>query len=256
MALVLLAVPQTVASNASSSKFSANQKAFWKAAMASSYGPYSKQHKCWIGKKEGEQYCMRPTTFSDVEMGSRHLLFASMGGSKLDENGGLEDYHAAAGYSGYVVFEAKASGLKEVARSNLFWASGGMGNPPSEDDVAVRKIGPDAFAWFVISGYGNQGYFATHTTIFAPVGDKVAEVGDIPNASDDSGACEKDACTNLQTEILIDTAKEATRFYPLVVKVTGTSEGKPESSTFQVPFEDSKLEYAVPKGLSDLVHGW
>ena len=105
----------------------ANQKSFWKQFMQSYYGPYSPQYKCWIAGYQGKKYCMRPHKLEEMSSSGQTFVFVVAGGSEIDSDGQLAQYHAAAGALGLVILRDHGGVLQLQSKNSLFEPSGSFG---------------------------------------------------------------------------------------------------------------------------------
>lgn len=232
-------------------------KAFWRTVMQEFYGPYDKHNKCWIGRVAGEALCMRPHRLDQVPIKGVTHYFLVMGGSKLDEGGEPQMSHADSGVLGLVIFKENGKFLKLVAKNDLHTPFGSFGTLPDEDQFAVREIGPkDTYGWVANGGWTGQGLRITSSEIFAAIGDTVADIGSVPNHFDNMGNCENgkvmnsgEPCTDYSFTLMFDSANQNDRFFPAIVKLTGTREGKLLDQTFVSKFDPGKMTYGKIDGL-------
>lgn len=236
-----------------------NPKLFWRAVMTSFYGQYNKTLKCWVGRDDKQTaYCMRPIKLDTVEGNGGKAVYLSIGGQALGRDGAL-NYTGADGQGavGLIVMSQEGKRLVTSATNSLYASAGTFGqmvSGPREDNVLLRKIGEDTWAWFIESGIFYSGNGAFSYAIVAPIGDKVVSVGRIPSSmfQDDAGAC-KPKCANLTADIIIDSQDGTKRFYPIIVRVHDRVDASMVEGTFQVPFNDDKLQYDTPGNLIELM---
>jgi hypothetical protein len=198
-------------------------KLLWRAVMTSFYGQYNKTLKCWVGRDDKQtSYCMRPIKLDTVEAIGGKAVYLSIGGQALGRDGAL-NYSGADGQGaiGLIVMSQEGKHLVTSATNSLYASAGtfgGMVSGPREDNVSLRKIGKETWAWLIESGIFYSGNGAFSHTIEAPIGDKVVSVGRIPSSmfQDEAGAC-KPKCANLTADIIIDSQDGTKRFYPIIV---------------------------------------
>lgn len=241
----------------------AQPKVFWREFMKDFYGSYSRQMKCWISVRAGQRYCMRPHRLDEVRVGKQRYVFLVVGGSRMDDNGVLEQYHAAAGAMGLIVLKEVEGQLQTVAKNSLYEDFGSFGQLPSEDLFEVRQIGPnDTYGWTATGGWSGMGITIESTTIYAPIGDKVVSIGTMPNHYDDEGNCDGGKnlqsgapCTDYSFELMFDPQDQSQRFYPIVLKLSGSRQGVLYDQSFTVPFDPQKYRYRdikdLPQGIDD-----
>lgn len=234
-------------------------KTLWRMVMEDHYGPYDKTLKCWTARIGGDHVCMRPHRLDQVTIRGVSHLFLAIGGSRLGDDGQPQEAHVDSGMLGLVVLRQDGATFRLAARNDLHTPFGSFGNVPSEEAFAVREIGPDdAYGWVATDGWMGQGHVLTSATIFAPVGDKVVNIGNIPDHYDNSGNCENGkvmgsdvACTDYSSELIFDSADRSGRFYPIIVKVTGTREGVTIDKAFTTTFDPATFAYRKIEGLPE-----
>jgi hypothetical protein len=234
-------------------------KTLWRLVMEDYYGPYDRAKKCWVARIDGEQVCMRPHRLDQVAIHGVNHLFLVVGGTRLGDDGHPQESHADSGALGLIILKAEGVSLKLVAKNDLHSSFGTFGAVPSEDQFAVREIGPgETYGWVATSGWMGQGIVIESSAIFTAVGDKVVSIGDIPSHYDNSGNCENGKvlgsdtpCTDYSAELLFDSADKGGRFFPVIMKVTGTREGVTLDKTFTTTFDTDKLTYRPIDGLPE-----
>ena len=267
LSLVAMTLAAVLCSPAQATNLSAGllsqPKVFWRELMKDVYGSYSRQMKCWISVRAGQQYCMRPHRLDEIRAAGQRYAFLVVGGSRIDSNGELEEYHAAAGVMGLIVLKDVGGQLQTVAKNSLYEDIGSFGQIPSEDSFAVRQIGPnDTYGWTATSGWSGMGITILSTTIYAAIGDKVASIGTVPDHYDDQGNCDNGTnlqsgaeCTDYSFELMFDSQDQSQRFYPLVLKLSGSRQGVHYDQSFVVPFDPQKFRYGdirnLPKGMDE-----
>lgn len=234
-------------------------KTLWRLVMEGNYGPYDKALKCWTARIAEDRVCMRPHRLDQVTIGGVNHLFLAIGGTRLGEDGQPQEAHVDSGMLGLIVLRQDGGLLRLVAKNDLHTPFGSFGNVPSEDAFAVREIGPnETYGWVATDGWMGQGHMLTSATIFAPVGDKIITIGNIPDHYDNSGNCEDGkvigsevACTDYSSELIFDSADSSARFYPIIVKVTGTREGVTIDQAFTTKFDPGKFAYPKIEGMPE-----
>lgn len=232
-------------------------KLLWRMVMESYYGPYDNALKCWIGKFGADRVCARPHRLDNVEINGVDHLYLVAGGPLLDDQGGTRESHADVGALGLIVLRKNGKNLKFVAKNDLHTPFGSFGLLPAEDQFAIREIGPnDTYGWVAKSGWMGQGHIIASSTIFAPIGDTVLAIGDIPDHYDNTGNCEngkiigsETPCTDYSATVIFDSTEKSGRFYPIIVKVQGTREGVSVDETFNAKFDVKKLSYGKIHGM-------
>jgi hypothetical protein len=240
-------------------KAALDPKVLWRMVMEGYYGPYDRALKCWTARIGTDHVCMRPHRLDAVSIRGTNHLFLVIGGTRLGDDGQPQEAHVDSGMLGLIVLRQDGGTLKLVAKNDLHTPFGSFGNVPSEDSFAVREIGPDdTYGWVATDGWMGQGHLLTSATIFAPVGDTVANIGNIPDHYDNSGNCENGkvmgsdvACTDYSAELIFDSADRSSRFYPIIVKVRGSREGVTIDQTFTTRFDTGKFAYPRIEGLPE-----
>lgn len=234
-------------------------KMLWRLVMEDYYGPYDKAQKCWVARLDGEQVCMRPHRLDHVSIKGVDHLFLAIGGTRLGEDGQPQEAHVDSGALGLIILKVDGAALRLVARNDLHSSFGTFGNVPDKDQFAVREIGPDdTYGWVATDGWMGQGHVIQNSTVLTPIGDKVVSIGNFPVHYDNSGNCEngkvigsETPCTDYSAELLFDSADKAARFYPVIMKVTGTREGVTLDKAFTTSFDPGKLTYKPIAGLPE-----
>lgn len=226
----------------------ADPKLLWSEVMTSLYGPYDRARKCWVGRESGTGYCMRPHRLERVAEGGAERLFVAVGGARLDETG----CHACAGNMGLFVLDRRPDGSFELkSGSGRYVEFGSWGRVPDEEFFQVERIGPDAHAWVIESGYTAQGYTAAGKSIFAPRGGTVAEIGHIPTYMDECGSG-REPCSTYELNLTFE-AGAGTEYFDAVLRLAPDSDVPPLGNSFTIPFDATRGEYAVPEELAELM---
>ena len=234
-------------------------KLLWRSVMTSFYGQYDRKLKCWIGRDDQQTaYCMKPIKLDTVETNSGKVLYISIGGQALGKDG-LVNYFGGDGQGaiGLIVMSQHGKHLITTATNSLYASAGTFGRTvsgPREDNVSLRKIGKDSWAWFIETGMFYSGNGAFSHVVDAPIGDKVISIGHIPSSmfQDGTPAC-KPQCPNLDADIIIDSQNSTERFYPIIVRIHDRVDASKVEGTFHVPFNDGKLQYETPRELIELM---
>ena len=236
-----------------------NPKTLWRLVMEGYYGPYNKAKKCWVATLDGEQVCMRPHRLDQAVIHGANHLFLVIGGTVLGDDGEPQQSHADAGALGLIILKADGPSLTLVAKNDLHSAFGTSGAVPAEDQFELRQIGPDdTYGWLATNGWMSQGHLITSATIFTARGENIVSLGDIPNHYDNQGNCENGKtindgkpCTDYSAALTFDTSGKSSRFYPVIMKITGTREGMTLDQTFTTIFDDQSFAYKPIKGLPE-----
>ena len=262
-ALVLLSLTAPLRSMAQSATIPADAasdpKLLWRMVMEDYYGPYDKQLKCWTARMGQDRLCMRPHRLDRVTIKGVEHLFLAIGGPKVDENGEFLSAHVDTGALGLMIFRIDGDALRLVAKNDLNTPVGSFGNVPPEESFAVREIGPnDTYGWVFSDGWVGQGHAISYSNIYAPIGDTIVGIGSLPNHYDNSGNCEagkvigsETPCTDYSGELLFDSADTSARFFPIILKVTGTREGTTLNQAFTTTFDPGQLTYRKIEGMPE-----
>lgn len=257
--LSLLPLAQSASAAAIPADAAGDPKVLWRMVMQEYYGPYNATLKCWTARMGEDRICMRPHKLDRVTIKGTEHLFLAIGGPKLDENGEFRSAHVDSASLGLLVFRVEGDTLKLVAKNDLNTPVGSFGNVPGEESFALREIGPNGtYGWVIQDGWMGQGHVITYSNIFAPVGDTVVSIGSIPSHYDNSGNCEggkvmgsETPCTDYSGELIFDSADTSGRFFPVILKVTGTREGTTLNQAATTKFDAGKLTYQPLQGLPE-----
>lgn len=232
-----------------------NEKQFWRDIMREFYGPYSKADKCWIASHEGKSYCMRPGALSKVagKDGAASYFVAVMGKPLGDAS-----CHACTGNVGLFVLRPSGTYLGLQAQSDRYVELGAWGEPPADDSYAVRLFGADDnYGWVISTGYTAQGETSEGATLYGVIGDQVKEVGYLPLSFDDNGNCENHVntgtnlpCSDYKFEPVFDSDSSSSKFAPIVLRASGTKQGKTFDQTFTILFDEKSAYYKLPPELA------
>ena len=101
-----------------------------------------------------------------------------------------------------------------------------------------------------------MGITISRTEVYAPIGDTVALVGTFPEHFDEQGNCDNGKniqtqapCSDYSFELMFDSTKTADRFYPIILRLSGSRQGITLDQSFVVPFEPGKFKYRAIEGL-------
>jgi hypothetical protein len=257
--MILGAVSPAVATKQIPAAAQSDTKLLWRLVMEGYYGPYDKAMKCWRTSIDNEALCMRPHRLDRVSIRGTDHLFLVIGGVTLDSEGRPNEAHVDSGALGLLILKVEAGALRLVAKNNLHTPFGTFGNVPAEESFAIREIGPgDTYGWVAKQSWMGQGHLIENAVIFTAIGDKIVSVGDVPVHYDNGGNCENNVvigsttpCTDYSADVLFDPADAGARFFPLVMKVTGSREGTTLDSTFRTSFDPSSLKYKPIVGLPE-----
>jgi len=232
-----------------------DKKELMQRVMAEFYGSYSKEHSCWIRKHDGTNYCMNPTHLDIVGSDENRKIFIAVGGSKLDENGQLEECHACAGALGLIVLAEAGSQLGVVAKNKLFEEIGSWGSAPGPEAFSVREIGPKGSnGWLIKTAYTQGGKTSVTVDIHGVVGDGVVPLGSVITDFDNSGDCGERGlphCTNISGDLVIDANSRADTFYPLILRASGIRKGRAFKGTYRFVFDRHALQYTAPRNMPE-----
>jgi hypothetical protein len=259
--LALQLLPHMASAFDLSSSLLQQPRPLWREFMKAFYGPYDHSRRCWTARREGQAYCMRPHRLDQVTSDGQKFAFFVIGGSRMDENGDLEQGHPDPGALGLVILRDTGGHLELVAKNSLFEDFGAFGTLPPEDQFEVHQIGPHAtFGWTANSGWAGMGIDVEATSIFAPVGDTVKFIGRLPHHFDDRGNCSagnaaNTPCSDYTFDFAFDSQDQSGRFYPVVLTLSGSRAGVQYDQTFVVHFDPEKFRYEdiknLPSGMED-----
>jgi hypothetical protein len=233
---------------------------FWGAAATEFYGPYNKKLKCWIGNVQGDEgparLCMRPHKLVSIDTANSQQHFLAFAGFKLNEQGGHDNCHACSGTMGLVVLEAGDETFSLVAKDGLNTAIGSWGEAPHEDEFELRQISENGdYGWVIHTGYTGQGYTYLNASIHGIIGDRIVDLGYVPDGFSDLGNCDDNGknyssgepCTEYEADMIF-TGPSVGGFKTIHLKHRGTFEGKEYNDVVVVPFDINEGAYKVPAG--------
>ena len=233
-----------------SSAAASDQRNLFTAVMNEFYGTFSQTNSCWITKRLEVTYCMKPHKVDAIGSNKDRRLFIVVAGQKLGEDGQPEEWHSARGVLGLIVLAENGEQLGVVARNNLYEDFGTFGTVPPTTSFAVRELGPNnAYGWVIENDIFYGGRQWNFNEIYAVVGDTVTPIGSIPYrySENEASGCIQKRCSDYSIELLINSTVPNARFYPLVLRTTGSRKGKPFYKTYRVPFNEPAFKYVVPR---------
>jgi len=225
-------------------------KAFWGAVMEEFYGSYDKRLKCWIGKGDSGNLCMRPHLLSSISDNGAVTHYVAIAGYAITPEGGQADCHACSGKLGLIILRPQGDRLTLVARNSLAEDAGSWGEAPSEEAFRVVRLGQGNYGWLMEFGFTGQGYTEGGVAVFGAVGDKIVDMGFIPTHTDNGGTCGDGlgVCYGHSYEILTDPLQTDAPFGDLLArKVESTRPNAP--AMVRVTFSQDELRYVAPEEL-------
>jgi len=210
------------------------------------YGKQEPEHGCWISRFEGLPYCMKIVQ-SDIKTSSGgKRLYAIANGQAIDQQGEAITAHAMQGLVGAFIVGETNGKPAFIAKSTTIQA-GTMGTAPSE--WLLTELGAnDNWGWRGEYGDCHQGYCGSRMIILANRAGIVQEVGGIPIAYDDTGACGdcEGKSSSLASTVRVSDIPNNAGFYHLLVAVTGTSNGEEVAAEWTLAFDNAKGRYTEP----------
>lgn len=209
---------------------------FWKEIMPAVFGAYSPTYGCWLSRDDSGVYCMRPHKLESVTSGTRRLWFVSVAGFQLDSAGATVSCNSCyPGALALIVLERDSSVATVVAtnmtskllgsRGELYDHAGSYGNPPSPDEVTIRQVGPDAYAWVVPGWAAYSGTVVRHQDIYGVVDAGVVELlaVQVGSNNDASGECQQDrqACFQWKFELRFDSTAAGGGLFSAILEPVG-----------------------------------
>lgn len=209
---------------------------FWKKVMPAIFGEYSSRYGCWLSRDDRGVYCMRPHKLESVTTATRRLWFVSVAGFQLDSAGSIVSCHSCyPGALALLVLERDGSEATVVAtnmttkllagRGELYDHAGLFGNPPSPDDLTIRLVGPDNYAWVVPGWDAYSGTFFKDQDIYGIVGAGVVPLFELRVASNNSASGEcidsRQACFRWEFALSFDSTSESDGFFHAVLEPVG-----------------------------------
>ena len=210
------------------------------------YGKQEKEHGCWISRFEGMPYCMKIVQSEIKTLGSGKRLYAIANGQAIDQQGEAITAHAMQGLVGAFIVGETNGKPAFIAKSTTIQA-GTMGTAPSE--WILTELGAnDNWGWRGEYGDCHQGYCGSRMIILANRAGVVQEVGGLPTAYDDTGACGEceGKSSSLASTVRVSDGPENAEFYHLLVAVTGTSNGEELAKEWTLAFDNAKGTYIEP----------
>ncbi len=210
------------------------------------YGKQEKEHGCWISRFEGMPYCMKIARSEIKALASGKHLYALATGQAIDRQGEPITAHAMQGLVGAFIVGETNGKATLIAQSTTIQA-GTMGTAPSE--WFLTELGAnDNWGWRGEYGDCHQGYCGSRMIILANRAGVVREVGVLPTAYDDTGACGdcEGKSSSLASTVRVSDGPDNAEFYHLLVAVTGTSNGEELAKEWTLAFDSAKGTYIQP----------
>lgn len=213
------------------------------------YGKQEAANGCWMSRFEGLPYCMKIVQAEIKALGSGKRLYTLATGQAIDRQGEAITAHAMQGLVGAFIVGERNGKAVLMAQSTTIQA-GTMGTAPSE--WTLTELGANNnWGWRGEYGDCHQGYCGTRMVILAHRAGTVQELGQIPIAYDNSGACGDDDCTDkastLEATVQFSKQPEDAEFFDLLVTVSGASDGTAlPPKVWTLPFDSVKQTYTEP----------
>ena len=210
------------------------------------YGKQEAEHGCWISRFEGLPYCMKIAHSEIKTLSGGKRLYAIANGQAIDQQGEAITAHAMQGLVGAFIVGETNGKPAFIAKSTTIQA-GTMGTAPSE--WILTELGAnDNWGWRGEYGDCHQGYCGSRMIILANRAGIVQEVGGIPIAYDDTGACGdcEGKSSSMTSTVRVSDVPENAEFYHLLVAVTGTSNGEELANEWTLAFDNAKGTYITP----------
>ncbi|WP_305823598.1 hypothetical protein [Massilia brevitalea] len=210
------------------------------------YGKQEAEHGCWISRFEGLPYCMKIVQSEIKTFSGGKRLYAIANGQAIDQQGEAMTAHAMQGLVGAFIVGETNGNPAFIAKSTTIQA-GTMGTAPSE--WILTELGANNnWGWRGEYGDCHQGYCGSRMMILANRAGIVQEVGGIPIAYDDTGACGdcEGKSSSMTSTVRVSDVPENTEFYHLLVAVTGTSNGEELANEWTLAFDNAKGTYITP----------
>lgn len=213
------------------------------------YGKQEPEHGCWMSRFEGLPYCMKIVQSEIKTLVSGKRLYTLATGQAVDRQGEAITAHAMQGLVGAFIVGERNGKAVLMAQSTTIQA-GTMGTAPSE--WTLTELGANNnWGWRGQYGDCHQGYCGTRMVILAQRAGAVQELGQIPIAYDNSGACGDDECaakaSTLEASVEVSKQPEDAEFFDLLFTVSGTSDGTAlEPKVWTLPFDSVKQTYTEP----------
>jgi uncharacterized protein len=211
------------------------------------YGAFNQQSNCWIAKRMNATYCMNLHKVDAVDVAGEQRLFVVVAGKTLGDDGTPNEYHAAPGILGLLILASHDGRVDLIAKNNLFEEIGSYGAVPPKASFTVEELGPQSYGWTIVEEGFSSGTDYKASYIYAPLGKTITSIGHIFTfeRQNEGAGCEK-VCSDYSIEVLIDQNAQATRFYPLILRTSGTKSGQPFNKTYRAYFNDSIFKYVLP----------
>jgi len=210
------------------------------------YGKQKAEHGCWVFRFEGLPYCMKIAQSEIKTLGGGKRLYTLATGQAIDRQGEPITAHAMQGLVGAFIVGETNGKATLIAQSTTIQA-GTMGTAPSE--WFLTELGAnDNWGWRGEYGDCHQGYCGSRMIILANRAGVVREVGVLPTAYDDTGACGdcEGKSSSLASTVRVSDGPDNAEFYHLLVAVTGTSNGEELAKEWTLAFDSAKGTYIQP----------
>jgi len=211
------------------------------------YGKQEAGHGCWIARFEGLPYCMKIVQSEIRTLASGKRLYAIANGQAIDQQGETITAHAMQGLVGAFIVGETNGKPAFIAKSTVIQA-GTMGTAPSE--WILTELGAnDNWGWRGEYEDCHQGYCGSRLIILANRKGIVEEVGGLPIAYDDTGACGdcEGKASSMAATVRVSDVPSNAEFYDLLVAVTGTSNGEELVATeWTLAYDSTKRAYTEP----------
>jgi serine/threonine protein kinase len=209
------------------------------------YGKYDLQKKCWLTAGDGRvsedgTYCMTVHRSDRISTNTADRLYVLVVGES-DSSSTI-----VPGLVGFFILEDGGDRLNLIASAPKI-EIGSRGKPPV--DWRLERIGPsDYWGWVAISRFSQMGVTYRTYQIFAPYGKGFREVGKINEHYDDEGSDQSGGTTEINAEMKIDSTRDDSRVFPLLISVSGNEKGRVlKERKWVIPFNYEKWLYVPPK---------
>ena len=211
------------------------------------YGKQQAGSGCWMSRFEDMPYCMKIVQSDLKTFNGEKRLYALATGQALDQHGEAMTAHAMQGLVGAFIVGEKNGKPAFIAQTTSIQA-GTMGTAPSA--WTMTELGANNnWGWRGEYGDCHQGYCGTRMVILANRSGTIQDLGAIPTAYDDTGACGdcEGKSSSLESTVRVSDVPNNAEFYDLISTVTGTSNGEElESKEWTLTFDSAKNTYTEP----------
>ena len=89
--------------------------------------------------------------------------------------------------------------------------------------------------------------------MYAVIGHSVEPLTTITSYYSNAGACGPDSapCTTLSVKYTFETQASASSFYPILLRVSGVTQGRPFHGNYRLVFDKNSLTYLAPSNMPD-----